>query len=59
MRINAILFCVSVLFSLMITSCNGKEEIEKWPEKGNYYDPSKPIAMESMSPNWGRINNNL
>lgn len=59
MRINAILFCVSVLFSLMITSCNGKEEIEKWPEKGNYYDPSKPIAMESMSPNWGRINNDF
>ena len=59
MRINAILFCVSVLFSLMITSCNGKEEIEKWPEKGNYYDPSKPIAMESMTPNWGRINNNF
>ncbi len=25
-------------------------------EKGNYYDPTKPIAIESMTPDWGRIN---
>ncbi len=59
MRTNAILFCASALFSLMISSCNGKAEIEKWPEMGNHYDPNKPIAFESMSPDWGRINQNF
>lgn len=43
------------LFSLIFYCCNDKEEIEKIPEIGNYYDSSKPVSFESMSPSWGRI----
>lgn len=48
-------FIFYFLISLVLYACNGKEEIEKIPEIGDYYDPNKPIAFETMSPSWGRI----
>lgn len=47
-----------MLLCLLFSAC-ANEDIEKWPEKGNYYDSGKPVAFESMSPNWGRINDNF
>ncbi|WP_036878009.1 IPT/TIG domain-containing protein [Xylanibacter oryzae] len=48
----------SVLFILMclLFSACANEDIKKWPEKGNFYDPSKPVSFDSMIPDWGRIN---
>lgn len=43
------------LVSLLFFACSGEENIEKWPEKGNYYDPAKPVSFEALSPSWGRI----
>ncbi|MBK5720341.1 IPT/TIG domain-containing protein [Dysgonomonas sp. Marseille-P4677] len=43
------------LISLIFYACSGKEEIEKIPEVGDYYEPNKPIAFEAMFPSWGRI----
>lgn len=45
-----------LFLSLMFCACNSEEVIQKWPEKGNYYDPAKPVLFESMTPDWGRIN---
>lgn len=50
------LYFVFLFLSLLFAGCNGEEVIEKWPEIGNYYNSGKPIAFESMSPDWGRIN---
>lgn len=50
------LYFVFLFLSILFVGCNGEEKIEKWPEIGNYYDSSKPIAFEAMAPNWGRIN---
>lgn len=43
------------LISLIFYACNGKEEIEKIPEIGDYYDPNKPISFEEISPLHGKI----
>lgn len=56
MRITNFLRYGPLALALLLTGCNREEEIAKWPEKGNYYDPAKPIAIESMTPDWGRIN---
>lgn len=53
---NNKLYFLFLFLSLLFSACNGEEEIEKWPEKGNYYDPSKSVAFESLTPDWGRIN---
>lgn len=45
-----------LFLSVLFSACNSEEEIEKWPGKGNYYDPNKAIAFESLAPDWGRIN---
>lgn len=47
------------LILLLFIACNGKEEIEKHPQTGNYYDPSKSISFETLSPSWGRIDQNF
>ena len=43
------------LVSLLFFACNSKEEIEKWPDTGSYYDPGKPITFDEILPLWGRI----
>lgn len=53
---NNKLYFIFLFLSLILSACNGEKEIEKWPEKGNYYDSSKSIAFESLTPDWGRIN---
>lgn len=53
---NKKLYFLFLFLSLLFSACNGEVEIEKWPEKGNYYDPGKGIAFEAMAPDWGRIN---
>lgn len=40
---------------LLLCACSGKEEIEKWPAIGSYYDASKPTSVEEISPTWGGI----
>ena len=50
MRITNFLRYGPLALALLLTGCNREEEIAKWPEKGNYYDPAKPIAIESMTP---------
>ncbi|MFQ7113022.1 IPT/TIG domain-containing protein [Hallella bergensis] len=46
------------LMSLLFTACVN-EDIEKWPEKGDFYDSSKPISFDAMTPDWGRINDSF
>ena len=53
---NNKLYFVFLFLSILFVGCNGDERIEKWPEIGNYYDSSKPVAFEAMAPDWGRIN---
>lgn len=53
---NNKLYFVFLFLSIIFSACNGEKEIEKWPEKGNYYDPNKAVAFESLTPDWGRIN---
>lgn len=44
----------------LLSSCNNAdEEIKKWPDKGDYYDSSKEVAFSSITPDWGRINDNF
>ena len=56
---NTKLYFVFLFLSILFVGCNGEERIEKWPEIGNYYDSSKPIAFEAMAPDWGRINDSF
>ena len=53
---NKKLYFLFLFLSILFAGCNGEAEIEKWPEIGNYYDSSKPVAFEAMAPDWGRIN---
>lgn len=50
------LYLIFLFLSLLFAACNSEEVIEKWPEKGNYYDPGKSITFEALTPDWGRIN---
>ena len=56
---NKKLYFLFLFLSILFAGCNGEAEIEKWPEIGNYYDSSKPIAFEAMAPDWGRINDSF
>lgn len=50
------LYLIFLFLSLLFAACNSEEVIEKWSEKGNYYDPGKSITFEALTPDWGRIN---
>ncbi len=55
MKMKYIIFCL--LFILPLAACNRYENIKKWPDKVDRYDPAKPIQFNVLKPVFGAINN--
>ncbi len=51
------LTCLSVL--LLVSACQGKYDIEKFPPVEDRYDSSKPVALDAVKPDYGAINNSF
>lgn len=45
----------SLFFVFLIVSCSADEEIQKWPELVNLYDPSTPNRLDEIKPSYGVI----
>lgn len=46
---------LAYLFILLLTACNSKEEIEKFPPVTNKYNPKLPVSFDVLKPTYGGI----
>ncbi|MFW6019822.1 MAG: IPT/TIG domain-containing protein [Bacteroidales bacterium] len=54
-RFKTILYVLFFVFPIISCTINEEEEIQKFPETTNQYDPSSPNRLDEIKPNYGVI----